>query len=246
MWKAFDIALAMSGLRLDAGRYLFAWIPLLGASVWLGYQAERSGWLVEYAISTWVFYYVGISLILGTRIKSVMLEKFGENNATKLYDMICGLMFFNIGLGVAAAALHYDAAIPMPTGPKMEPVCPAYCGRFWNQVLGNMDRGHKYLLFSRFVFGKISRRVHRSWPLQAVGQSNVRRRKFPCLRPCFDYGIPYRPVVWTGLPHGDLRILLHRRKTIHPANIPIRLSLESRNLCGDNNGCSLSGHSLAT
>ena len=118
MWKAFDIALAMSGLRLDAGRYLFAWIPLLGASVWLGYQAEISGWLVEYAISTWVFYYVGISLILGTRIKSVMLEKFGENNATKLYDMICGLMFFNIGLGVAAAALHYDAVLPMPTAIK--------------------------------------------------------------------------------------------------------------------------------
>ena len=118
MWKAFDIALGMSGLRLDAGRYLFAWIPLLCASVWLGYQAEISGWLVEYAISTWVFYYVGISLILGTRIKSVMLEKFGENNATKLYDTICGLMFFNIGLGVAAAALHYDAVIPMPPAIK--------------------------------------------------------------------------------------------------------------------------------
>ena len=83
IWKAFDIALGMSGLRLDAGRYLFAWIPLLCVSVWLGYQAERSGWIVEYAISTWVFYYIGISLILGTRIKSVMLEKFGENNATK-------------------------------------------------------------------------------------------------------------------------------------------------------------------
>ena len=82
IWKAFDIALGMSGLRLDAGRYLFAWIPLLCVSVWLGYQAERSGWIVEYAISTWVFYYIGISLILGTRIKSVMLEKFGENNAT--------------------------------------------------------------------------------------------------------------------------------------------------------------------
>jgi protein-S-isoprenylcysteine O-methyltransferase Ste14 len=43
-----------------------------------------------------------------------MLEKFGENNATKLYDMICGLMFFNIGLGITATALHADAAIPMP------------------------------------------------------------------------------------------------------------------------------------
>ena len=114
LWKTIDIALAMSGLRLDAGRYLFAWIPLLGASIWLVYQAEQSERLVEFAIGSWVFYYLGISLILGTRIKRVMLKKFGENNATKLYDMICGLMFFNIGLGVAAATLHAGPAIPMP------------------------------------------------------------------------------------------------------------------------------------
>ena len=114
LWKGTDIALAMSGLRLDAGRFLLAWIPLLGVSTWLAYEAEQSGWHFEFAIGSWVFYYLGISLILGTRIKRVMLEKFGENNATKLYDMICGLMFFNIGLGVAAAALHADAAIPMP------------------------------------------------------------------------------------------------------------------------------------
>ena len=93
LWKATDIALAMTGLRLDAGRFLIAWIPLLGVSVWLAYEAEQSGWHVEFAISSWVFYYLGIGLILGTRIKRVMLEKFGENNATKLYDMICGLMF---------------------------------------------------------------------------------------------------------------------------------------------------------
>ena len=114
LWKGTDIALAMSGLRLDAGRFLLAWIPLLGVSTWLAYEAEQSGWHFEFAIGSWVFYYLGISLILGTRIKRVMLEKFGENNATKLYDMICGLMFFNIGLGVAAAALHAGAAIPLP------------------------------------------------------------------------------------------------------------------------------------
>ena len=72
LWKAIDIFLAMSGLRLDAGRFLLAWIPLLGACVCLIYQAERHGCLVEFAIASWVFYYVGISLILGTRIKRLM------------------------------------------------------------------------------------------------------------------------------------------------------------------------------
>ena len=114
LWKATDIFLAMSGLRLDAGRFLMAWIPLLGACVCLIYQAERHGCLVEFAIASWVFYYVGISLILGTRIKRVMLEKLGENNATKLYDMICGLMFFNIGSGMGAAALHAMGTIDLP------------------------------------------------------------------------------------------------------------------------------------
>ncbi len=105
-WRAIDIALAMSGLRLDAGRFLFVWLPLLGASVWLAYRAEQSGCLVEHAFASWAFYYLGISLILGTRIKRVMLRALGEANATRVYDMICGLMFFNIGCGVGAAALH--------------------------------------------------------------------------------------------------------------------------------------------
>ena len=117
LWKAIDIALAMSGLRLDAGCFLFAWIPLLGASTWLVYQAEQAGWLVEFAIASWVFYYLGISLILGTRIKRVMLKKLGENNATRLYDTICGLMFFSLGLGVGAAA-YANGAIPLPAALK--------------------------------------------------------------------------------------------------------------------------------
>ncbi|HJO09528.1 MAG TPA: methyltransferase, partial [Verrucomicrobiota bacterium] len=109
-WRAIDIALAMSGLRLDAGRFLFAWLPLLGASVWLAYRAEQSGCLVEHAFASWAFYYLGISLILGTRIKRVMLSLLGQTKATRVYDMICGLMFFNIGCGVGTAALYAPGA----------------------------------------------------------------------------------------------------------------------------------------
>ena len=112
--KAINVALAMSGLRLDSGRYLLAWIPLLIASTWLFYQAQQSEYLVAYLISVWSFYYIGASLILGTPLNRIIIKKFGEKTATKFCDMIIGLMFVNIGLGVAAAALHTGASIPLP------------------------------------------------------------------------------------------------------------------------------------
>ena len=42
-----------------------------------------------------------------------MVKKFGETHALALYDMICGLMFFNIGTGISAAALHNTAAFEL-------------------------------------------------------------------------------------------------------------------------------------
>ena len=104
--KAIDVALAMSGLRLDSGRMLFAWIPLLVLSTGLLYFVDQNGYHIPYVFGTWIFYYLGISLILGTNIKKVMVKKFGETHALALYDMICRLMFFNIGMGISGAALH--------------------------------------------------------------------------------------------------------------------------------------------
>ena len=111
--KAIDVALAMSGLRLDSGRMLFAWIPLLVLSTGLLYFVDQNGYHIPYVFGTWIFYYLGISLILGTNIKKVMVKKFGETHALALYDMICGLMFFNIGTGISAAALYNTAAFEL-------------------------------------------------------------------------------------------------------------------------------------
>ena len=83
VWKAIDIALAMSGLRLDAGPFLFAWIPLIAASTWLAYEAQRD-YVIEFSVASWIFYYLGISLILGTRLKRFILKKLGEKSALKL------------------------------------------------------------------------------------------------------------------------------------------------------------------
>ena len=112
--KVIGVVSAMSGLRLDVGPLLLAWIPLLGGSVYLAYQAEQHGFSLEFALSCWVFYYVGISSILGTGIKRVMITVWTERTALQLYDLICGLMFFNIGLGISVAALHADGTFELP------------------------------------------------------------------------------------------------------------------------------------
>ena len=186
MWKAIYIALAMSGLRLDAGRYLFAWIPLLGASAWLvykaeqSYQAEQSGWLVEYAISAWAFYYVGISLILGTRIKRILLGKLGETNATKLYDTICGLMFFNLGCGVGAAALHAAGAMEIPPALKWGLAgllaLAGFGVKFWSTWIVGVDTYYFRDLFLEKAHGEFTAKGPYKWlanPMYGAGNLHL-------------------------------------------------------------------------
>ena len=119
LWKAVDVFLAMSGLRLDSGRMLFAWIPLLGLSTALLYYVDQNDYHIPYIFGTWIFYFLGISLILGTNIKRTMVKTFGETNALALYDMICGLMFFNIGTGISAAALYNTEAFELSLNFKL-------------------------------------------------------------------------------------------------------------------------------
>jgi len=180
LWKTIDIALAMSGLRLDAGRYLFAWIPLLGASVWLVYQAEQSERLVEFAIGSWVFYYLGIGLILGTRIKRLMIDKLGRKNATKWYDTICGLMFFNIGCGVGAAALHAGGAIELSAALKWGLfwllALAGFGVKFWSTWIVGVDTYYFRDLFLEQSHGEFSVKGPYKWlanPMYGVGNLHL-------------------------------------------------------------------------
>lgn len=112
--KVIALVSAMSGLRLDTGFLLLIWIPLLGGSVYLASLAEQHQYILEFAFCCWAFYYIGISLILGTRIKHLMIATIGERKALQVYDLICGIMFFNIGLGISVAALYTDGAFELP------------------------------------------------------------------------------------------------------------------------------------
>ncbi len=104
--KAIDVFLSMMGIRLDAGRLLFVWLPLIGISLLITNFVIEQNHLLIYSIGCWAFYYVGMTLILGTGIKRWMRDKFGEENSWKLFQLILGIMFFNVGSGFSAAALY--------------------------------------------------------------------------------------------------------------------------------------------
>lgn len=106
VWKCTDIFLSMIGIRLNTGKILFLWIPLIAISVYVSNLAIEYDVLVEFAIGCWAFYYVGMTLILGTGIKRWMIAKFGEERAWLMFQMILGLMFFNVGTGISVAALY--------------------------------------------------------------------------------------------------------------------------------------------
>jgi len=180
VWKAIGIALAMSGLRLDAGRFLFAWVPLLTGSVWLAYQAKEAGLLVEFAIGSWVFYYGGISLILGTRLKRLMLERFAKKTAIRLYDTICGLMFFNLGCGIGAAALHGTEATalaePLRWGLFWLCAIGGFGVKFWATWIVGIDTYYFRDLFLEKSHGEFSARGPYRWlanPMYGVGNLHL-------------------------------------------------------------------------
>jgi len=180
VWKAIDIAIAMSGLRLDAGRFLFAWVPLLTGSVWLVYEVEQAGLLVEFAIASWVFYYGGISLILGTRLKRLMLERLGRETASGLYDTICGLMFFNIGCGVGAAALHsmetVEIAAPLQWGLFWLCAIAGFGVKFWATWIVGVNTYYFRDLFFEESHGEFSVRGPYKWlanPMYGMGNLHL-------------------------------------------------------------------------
>ncbi len=108
-----DVFISMMGIRLDIGKPLLLWIPFFVLSIYIGNVAVEQDLLVEFAIACWAFYYVGMTLMLGTGIKRWMINKFGEEKAWLYFQMILGLMFFNVGTGMSAAALHLQGAFSL-------------------------------------------------------------------------------------------------------------------------------------
>ncbi len=104
LYKSVMIFTAVNSLRLDSKKSLYIWIPLIGVYCWLYSYFIQTPHVIEYVLVSWVFYYVGLSCIFIFGINRLLIEKLGEHRSYKIFEILCGAMFFNIGLGITAAS----------------------------------------------------------------------------------------------------------------------------------------------
>ena len=116
-YRAVVLLLGLSGLRLDRPRAgaIAAWFALLiGAAL---VTAENDPTLtVGCFIASWVFYYVGNTAVLGTRIRVAAIRRHGAQAAFERYEGLLGPMFAAQGLGldVMASLDHPQWTLPLP------------------------------------------------------------------------------------------------------------------------------------
>jgi len=109
-----------------------------------------------------------------------MLIKLGETNATKLYDMICGLMFFNIGGGVGAAALEVTGAMQIPPALKWGLVgllaVAGFGVKFWSTWIVSVDTYYFRDLFLDKAHGEFTAKGPYKWlanPMYGAGNLHL-------------------------------------------------------------------------
>jgi len=101
---AINLVAGMSGLRLDRGRMLLAWIPVLGLIGLGAHLSQVYEFQWAWMAGSWIAYYGGNTLILGSGIRRWMITRLGPERAYSIYEMICGWLFFTIGSGFTVSA----------------------------------------------------------------------------------------------------------------------------------------------
>ncbi len=166
----------MTGVRLDAGRRLLVWIPAIVAIVLVGEWAIRHDLLLPFAVATWAFYYLGIALVLGTGVKRWMRDKWGDERAWRIFEMLCGLQFFAIGSGFAAAALIGADSLPVSPATAMVIAAPLFVAgfgvKFWATWVVGLDTYYYRDLFLERAHGEFTGGGPYRWfanPMYGVG-----------------------------------------------------------------------------
>ncbi len=108
------VTIGIAGLRIDRftiqqlKQYKLLsiiWIAGFIATTILAWVIARhfylTGALIYFTIA-WIFYYVGNTFILKTKFRFLIIKKYGEEKAYRIYEVIVGLMFANQALAFGA------------------------------------------------------------------------------------------------------------------------------------------------
>jgi protein-S-isoprenylcysteine O-methyltransferase Ste14 len=126
-WRFLIVLAGSSGLRIDrliykkTGPLWFGlWIAFFAVNYcitreafmkWVGFSNFRDFALL-YVLSMWVLYYFGNAFILGTDFRFYWIEKYGEDQAYRVYEMIAGLLFLHQGMCQSALLLSFGNTLP--------------------------------------------------------------------------------------------------------------------------------------
>lgn len=104
----------MIGLRLDEPRpvaVFVAWILAFGLSlaaygqafIWGDTPAEvLRPYVIVYAATAWVLYYVGLSAVVGTGLRSWLIARWGPARVRSVFNAVLGIVFLHQGLAHGA------------------------------------------------------------------------------------------------------------------------------------------------
>jgi protein-S-isoprenylcysteine O-methyltransferase Ste14 len=140
------IILGHAGWRPERSRP--GWVAAIVASfgLALGLQAlddPRS--TILWFVVVWVFYYVGLSLLVGDRRREREIRRYGEEAAFARFEPIVGVMFLNQGLAVGAVSALTDPALALPLSSSIAiPLGVAMCVtglvvKVWATALVGLD-----------------------------------------------------------------------------------------------------------
>jgi protein-S-isoprenylcysteine O-methyltransferase Ste14 len=109
-----SLFIGMIGLRLDRAGFnpvFIIWAILFAAGglaygqlfVWGGLSpVEGRPYAIVYALISWLVYYGGLSLLLGTSLRRRLLARFGRERVLKYFNPAMGIVFQHQGLAQAA------------------------------------------------------------------------------------------------------------------------------------------------
>lgn len=142
-WSLIALFAGMNGVRIDRGvRVLLVW-GLLGSASLSLCAALREDHAVAYMVFSWAFYYVGNGILLGTAARPWLIRRLGEERAYAGYELVCGLMFINIGLAHGVAYEQAEGSLAIPAAllwPSVVVLTVAGFGvKFWATAVVGLD-----------------------------------------------------------------------------------------------------------